>query len=104
MKSYWLSWWSTESMGAFELNSPWWISGSRIGGDGECDDASICAAIQANNEDGVLKTVIAAYDTKPAVVEWRFIEEQPVDWSPFCDRFPKADWMEWPVHKADTDD
>jgi len=34
-------------------------------------------------------------DLMPEDVEWRFVEERPDDWSPFSDRFPQADWMEW---------
>jgi len=27
--------------------------------------------------------------------EDRFVTQKPADWSPFSDRFPRADWMQW---------
>ncbi len=99
MTNYWLSWWHTQDLSAFELNWPWWVSGYRDGGD-EQDDAAICAAVQADDEDAAKGIVIAAYDVRPDDVEWRFVSERPADWSPFCDRFPKADWMAFPALAA----
>lgn len=90
MKSYWLSWWTTDEHGGFELHWPWWISGYR-------DDASsICAAVRAESEDAAREIVLASYDKRPGDVEFRFVEKRPDDWTPYNDRFKKGDWMpEW---------
>ena len=96
---WWVSWYGKH--GTFELHSPWWNSGTRqasIGG-GEWDDI-FYAAVLANSEDEALKVILDAHDNAGAgIVEWRFAHPRPVDWSPFGDRFPRVDWMQWPEEK-----
>ena len=86
-RPFWVSWWY---MSEFELHSPWWISGER--GDGV---ESVCAAVMATSEDDARACILAAHDVS-GEIEWRFAEERPADWAPFCDRFPRANWMVWP--------
>jgi hypothetical protein len=59
------------------------------------DIPTICAAIIAEDEEAARRIVIEAHD-KPVVPEWRFVEARPEDWTPFCDRFQRKDWMKWP--------
>ena len=93
MRAFWLSWIHFPSMGAFTLHSPWWISGS-FGASG----STLCAAVYAEDEIEAKWIVKQAYDDPPSSLSWRFCNEQRgPDWSPFNDRFPKADWMEWPA-------
>lgn len=94
-RPWWLSWWRTTELGAYEIHSPWWVSGYRERADGGTDD-SICAAVMAPDEDAAREVILASYDTRPADVEWRFVEEMPAGSSPFTDRFPRAGWMRWP--------
>lgn len=95
-KSFWLSWYCPGYlMGMFELHSPWWISGSTMDG-----AWTICAAVRAANEDAAKAVILASYDDPPDTLKWRFVEEQRQEWSPFCDRFTRADWMQW--HAEDT--
>lgn len=94
MKRYWVSWYD-QLYGKWELHSPWWVSGQLMS-----DDArTICAAVRAPDEDSARRLIIMAHDnpTRPDDLEWRFVNERAPDWSPFCDRFPKADWMKWPT-------
>lgn len=91
MKPYWISWYSTAAMGAWELHSPWWVSGSRCS-----DDAlTICAAVAAKDEEHAQSIVRKSYDKQVRNVQWRFCEEKEHGWSPFSDRFPRAKWMKW---------
>lgn len=91
-KRYWLSWWTEPDPGQFELHTPWWISGARAG-----NAHSVCAAITATSEDAAREKITDSYDVPPASgLEWRFVDERPADWSPYCDRFERADWMQWP--------
>lgn len=93
MNRYWISWWQSDDQ-AFELHSPWWVSGY----DAE-DRRSICAAIIAESEDEARAKVIAAHDEpKPseAALRFRFVRRQPDGWTPFSDRFRRAPWMRWP--------
>jgi hypothetical protein len=90
MKRFWISWYTDNDMGPFELNSPWWISGT----DGICD--SVCAAVIAEDEDAARCVVLGAYDICPLAIDWRFCQERDANWAPFCERFPQADWMQWP--------
>jgi len=88
MKKYWVSWVHKEGDGAFELHSPWWISGYDSN-----DNPMICAAIKT---DMIPEHHIRlSYDNPPEDIAFRFAEERPEKWSPFCDRFAKADWMKW---------
>lgn len=90
-KAFWVSWYNVLPMGSFELHRPWWISGYRASDEAE----TICAAIIAPNEEAAKQIILNAYDEPPKSVEWRFCNERPDDWSPFNDRFPRADWMKW---------
>lgn len=91
---FWLSWYHTGDMGPFELHSPWWITGHRSD-----DTVMICSAIIAENDNEAEKLIKASYDTPPDEIEWRFIAERGDKWSPFCDRFPRGDWMQWPENE-----
>lgn len=91
MKRFWISWCNTPAMGAFELSSPWWISGES--GDGTI---LVCAAVIAEDELSAKASIVTAYDAPPVSVDWRFCNERADNWSPFCERFSRADWMVWP--------
>ena len=87
--NWWVSWYSN---GAFEYHGPWWVSGQRLS-----DNAhTICAAVRADTEDAARKVITDAHDDPTTTLEWRFVEERPDDWNPFSDRFPRADWVQWP--------
>lgn len=86
---WWVSWYAPRELGGFHLLSPWWWSGFRD------EDAVICAAIQADEEEWARDVILVSYDSKPADLEWRFVEQRSADWSPFSDRFPRAGWMIW---------
>lgn len=97
-KNYWLSWYCPNGLyGKFELHSPWWVSGQTMD---EPSDFMICAAVKADSDEAARAIVINSHDEpyrdQAANVAWRFVEERPVDWSPFNDRFQRADWMSWP--------
>jgi len=97
VRPYWVSWYGRN--GIFELHSPWWITGSRDIEDDEGEDAAdtiFCAAVMARDEFGAKNAIAQAHDVGRTIGEWRFCEERPSDWSPFGDRFRRADWMQWP--------
>lgn len=94
---YWISWYHNHAKhGEFELHSPWWVSGGDLDG-----NDTIVAAVEVDivrEDEGPEAARIAihqAYDNPPMSLEWRFCNERDADWSPFCDRFPKAAWMQW---------
>lgn len=90
LKPFWLSWYHHENTGPFELHFPWWISGYSH------DATIVCAAVRAEDEGMAQLRIEEAYDRTPVdPLSFRFCEERSADWSPFCDRFPKADWMQW---------
>lgn len=91
MKNYWVSWYTTEKMGLFDLYSPWWYTGHRVS-DGA---PTVCAAVKAQSEEEAKLVVLKSYDKTPLEIEWRFCNERPADWSPFNARFPRGKWMEW---------
>jgi hypothetical protein len=73
--------------GARRSEDSWWISGFRE------NDRTVVAAVKAPTEDAARELVYAAYDARPDRIEFRFV--QRCDTSPFSDRFPRADWMQW---------
>lgn len=90
---FWVSWHhDIDQITNFELHYPWWISGSTD------TTYTICAAIMAENEEDAKNIVLSSFDFKNSslLTTWRFVDKQAPDWSPFCDRFAKADWMSWP--------
>ena len=88
MKKWWVSWYS---VGSFTLESPWWNTGCRVGG-----QVIFCAAVIAPSEEGAKGLIVRAHDDD-VDIEWRFCYEKDGDWEPFGERFPRAYWMRWPV-------
>jgi hypothetical protein len=92
MKRWWVRW-LDGSGGQFEYHGPWWVSGEAFRGDET--KTIFVAAVVAENE-AAAKRVIEMSQDAPGPLEWSFVNERADDWSPFCDRFPSADWMQWP--------
>ena len=94
LRPFWVSWWHDVEgeRSGFELHCPWWVSGSR-----DDDDAqSIVAAVMALDEDDAKARIVAAHDHTDVTLEWRFVNPRDPGWEPFCNRFPRAEWMRWP--------
>lgn len=91
LTNYWLSWYNRRTDPAFRLDWPWWATGNRSGG-----AVTICAAVRAKSEAEAWVIVIVSHVQK-VDLDTRFCEAQPSDWTPFCDRFQRAEWMQWPV-------
>jgi hypothetical protein len=89
MKSFWISWYSPKDIGAFELHSPWWVSGCRVSD----SSITICAAIRADNENSAKAFIYNCYDKKLKEIEFRFCDE--FQGSPFSDKFQQQQWMQW---------
>lgn len=85
----------------FELHSPWWESGIAADPDGDFTVGTMVAAVLADNEAGARARIVSAYDTPPDTIEWRW-DPEPLDRSPFTDRFPQADWMTWDLRAGVT--
>lgn len=97
-QAWWLSWYSPQALGGFELHTPWWVSGWSFDKD-ENEISVIVAAVRANSEDEAFALIEASYDTPPdGGVEPRFIEpldEDEFPWNREGSRFQLGDWMEW---------
>lgn len=91
MNNYWVSWWHRESMGNFNLHSPWWSTG-RVQLDGDVY-ISISALIQCEEGD-ILDVIRRSYEIKSfnyllgCLINWRFVIPKPEGWRPPKDRFP----------------
>lgn len=98
---YWCSFYADNApMSAFEYHGPWWRSGY-----GPNDEEIICAAVMAESGTDAMEVLRQAFDEaeRPEKLTERFAE--PKGWSsPYTDRFPKADWMQWPWPKAEASD
>ena len=93
MTPFWVSWYANKV--PFTWHGPWWESGWRLSQDGSGDTATIVAAVMAASEEDAKARIVAAHDCA-VEPEWRFCNQRESDWAPFCDRFPRADWMKWP--------
>ena len=92
-KAFWISWQHYQAMGPFEIHSAWWVSGH--GNDEDGSYYCICAAVRAADEEAAKAFVVASYDDVPDAIKWRFCEDRSDTWTPFNERFPRADWMKW---------
>jgi hypothetical protein len=86
---FWVSWYHKDEYGPFLLNSPWWITGEDAG------SVSVCAAVRSFDCFTAMSAIRKCYDKEPSGIEFRFCEKREEGWSPFSDRFPKANWMKW---------
>jgi len=99
MKRWWVRWYGNADV-SFEYHGPWWQSGEAFGVDAEGNELSVpifVAAVVAEDHRGAEHVIERAYgwDHAGGIREWSFVGERPDDWEPFCDRFPRADWMRW---------
>ena len=91
-RRWWVSWYDPPGIPFSSGTTPVWSSGSTFSG-----LETIVAAILALDETEVKEKVLAMYDLpEGGEVKWRFCEERPPNWSPYCDRFPKRSGLEWP--------
>lgn len=88
-KNFWLSWYHDKNMSGYGTAFPSWVSGESPRG------KMICAAIKAKDENEAWEIVEKSYAERPVVLARGFCQEREKSWSPFSDRFPKADWMVW---------
>jgi hypothetical protein len=92
MSRFWVSWYQpTEDYRplTYPPNNHilgWWCSGHAEVG------STICAAIEAENEEAAREAVLKDWPEAFDVEDWRFINEKPNDWKP-GDRFSLSDWM-----------
>lgn len=95
-KRFWMRWHSLYDPSSFEYHGPWWISGYTP------DDLPIfCAAVCAEDSDAAREVIRQSYDY-PHDIEFSFVEERPAAWEPFSGRFPRANWMTWPMPSGST--
>lgn len=78
--------------GSFEYDGPWWMNGKT--GEGR---SVVYAAVVAATPEAAKKVISDAHGIDSGMsIEWGTIYEEADDWSPFCERFPRASWMKWP--------
>jgi hypothetical protein len=94
LSSWWVSWYSDTSLSAFELHSPYWVTGYDAD-----DNVIVCAMVLADDEGAAKEKIRLAYDEGPhrpdsvAEMRWRFCDEH--EGKPFSERFPQSRWMRW---------
>lgn len=89
-KWFWLSWYSREKMGEWELYFPWWVTGKLS------NEALIVeAAIPTDTEEQAKEIIYNCYDIDPGNICWRFCDEMTVTQSPFDEAHKREDWMRW---------
>lgn len=102
MRPWWVGWYMPADLApTFELHSPYWESGLAADADGNFTVRTMVAAVLAETPEAAKARVVAAYDSPPADVEWRW-EPELLDRSPFSGRFPQAEWMAWSLDQAVT--
>jgi len=97
LKPYWVRF--KTNMGHFEYEGPWWTTGI-------VDDARdpkpdiVCAAVMAYSEDAA-KAILRGTHDDGYEPNFDFVSRRNKNWSPFSDRFKRAEWMKWPQPYAD---
>lgn len=98
---WWISWYSPESLGGFELRTPWWRSGWMIEDNGT-ELTILVAAVRADNEDEAFEIIESSYDKEGTKIAKKFRrfsrrldEGELLPWEQEGTRFPLGDWMEW---------
>lgn len=99
MGKYWVSWYGSKT--PFTLETPWWITGYT--GDEDDKLPIVCAAVRAESDEDAQRIIRSAHDRYPRDLVFRFVEPRNADWSPFNDRFQRAEWMRWPDDKSEKD-
>lgn len=95
---WWISWFSPEEYGGFELHVPFWRSGWYFTNDSK-EVTIFVAAVRADNEDEAFAQIASAYFEPPTGgVSRRFCLplEEPYPWDREGTRFVKEDWMDLP--------
>lgn len=93
---WWIGWYGCfATLGEFALYTPWWESGITME---EPERQVYVAAVWAEDEDEIKEIIYGSYDKRPedGAIEFRFIEQMPVDWNPRDNpsgRFSFAEWM-----------
>lgn len=88
LKPFWLSWVAITH--DYCIHFPHWVSGEDANG----NSILVCAvwATNGNKAKGIINNCHFSPNTH---LSFRFCEEKSIDWSPFCDRFQRANWMIW---------
>lgn len=94
MSRWWVSWYQPVGQ-PFELIHPWW----RIDGRDTAGREAYCAALICMDE-AAARAAIEDVQGGSVPVLWRFVTRKENDWEPFSERFPRAEWMVWPVQKS----
>lgn len=89
LKKYWISWYHEQCFSPFEIDTAFWSTGWRVSDYAE----TICAAIYATSQTNAYDTIIKSYDEKPDIIDFRFCEKKPRNWTPYDERFYQASWM-----------
>lgn len=87
---YWCRWKSDLPLTTFEYHGPWWISGETSTG------PIICAAVCAETEEQAEELFRKSYDSVPDFLPNFSCDLMSMS-DPFTSRFPKRDWMIWPI-------
>ena len=91
IKNFWVRWYSPKDR-QFESIFPWWISGYFYD-DNDNAMVILVAAVKAVDENAAEEIIKSSYDEYYQDLNFSFVNEKSLEWSPFCDRFQKANWM-----------
>jgi hypothetical protein len=83
-RSYWLSWRRPRQMGHDHFTFPFWDRPESV---------FVFAAMRACSAREAMDKVTVGYSEQVGQIEFVAVQEKPDDWSPYCDEFPKEDWM-----------
>jgi len=89
MSNWWVSWYKDDTLPKFKSTQPWWSKVHK-----ETGDKVMFFATTGECRKAVYDIVKQAYGGQlPS--KFRYMKEQPKDWSPFKEGFVKKEWMEW---------
>lgn len=81
----WLAWKRNDENGGFILRTPWWLT-----------ETHFVAAVPTGDVDDAKRCIVDAHDRRRGLLlSWDAAMVLNNE-GPFCDRFPKQEWMQWP--------
>ena len=95
-RPYQVAWWDHPVVD-FNLRNPWWWAESRtlnIGDNRTVRQYRINAAVMATSPEDAMSQIVGAYDCD-VELQWLFIKEQPLGWSPYSEQRPEKPGMIW---------
>lgn len=98
LRPYCVSWWDDPYIEFHLVGVPHWViceTTKNVNDNQFISQYCFLATVMATDQHDAARQITEAYDFEDPDIEWCFVEEQPLGWSPFSGNKPRKDWMVW---------